>query len=173
MPVDSYIQVPPDGVGKKIRAIQETNLSGDVVYSKVVKVSGETVVAKVSGEVVRSSGEIYIAKVSGEVVKVSGETVVAKMFGYDVAAVSGAVISNIVSGQVVLHTITINDRTSGYYMTVYNSCSGATGTPIAFIFAASRVLEPSTLIFDVVMLSGIVVATSGATWHASVTYKRN
>jgi hypothetical protein len=164
MSEDSYIQVPPDGAGKKIRAIQETNLSGDVVYSKVVKVSGETV--KVSGETV-------IAKVSGEVVKVSGETVVAKMFGYDVAAVSGAVISNIVSGQVVLHTITINDRTSGYYMRVYDSCSGATGTPIAFIFAASRVLEPSTLIFDVAMLSGIVVATSGATWHASVTYKRN
>jgi hypothetical protein len=157
MSVDSYIQVPPDGAGKKIRAIQETNLSGDVVYSKVVKVSGETV--KISGETV--------------IAKASGETVVAKMFGYDVAAVSGAVISNIVSGQVVLHTITINDRTSGYYMSVYNSCSGATGTPIAFIFAASRVLAPSTLIFDVVMLSGIVVATSGATWHASVTYKRN
>jgi hypothetical protein len=147
MSVDSYIQVPPDGAGKKIRAIQETNLSGDVVYSKVVKVSGE-------------------------VVKVSGETVVAKMFGYDVAAVSGAVISNIVSGQVVLHTVTINDFTSGYYLMVRNASSGATGTVIAMIYG-SRAVGPSTLIFDCVMLSGIVVTTSGATWHAAVTYKRN
>jgi hypothetical protein len=154
MSVDSYIQVPPDGAGKKIRAIQETNLSGDVVYSKVVKVSGEVV------------------KVSGETVKISGETVVAKMFGYDVAAVSGAVISNIVSGQVVLHTVTINDFTSGYYMMVRNASSGATGTVIAMIYG-SRAVGPSTLIFDCVMLSGIVVTTSGATWHAAVTYKRN
>jgi hypothetical protein len=216
MSVDSYIQVPPDGAGKKIRAIAETNLSGDIVYSKVVKVSGETVkisgetviakasgetvvvasgpfvIAKISGEVVRSSGEIYIAKVSGEIVQVSGQTVQAHVisgqliskvsgevvktteFGYEKAVVSGAVICNIVSGQVVLHTVAISDTTSGFYMRIRDACSGATGTIIAQPYAGSRPPPyPGTLIFDCVMYSGIVVDTSGATWIATVTYKKN
>jgi hypothetical protein len=177
MSVDSYIQVPPDGAGKKLRAIQETNLSGDIVYSKVVKVSGETVkisgetvIAKASGETVQAyviSGEL-ISKVSGEVVKTTFD------FGYEKAVVSGAVIRNIVSGQVVLHTVAISDTTSGFYMRIRDACSGATGTIIAQPYAASRPPPyPGTLIFDCVMYSGIVVDTSGATWIATVTYKKN
>jgi len=151
MSVDSYIQVPPDGVGKKIRAIQETNLSGDIVYSKVVKVSGETVIAKVSGEVVKTTFD----------------------FGYAKDVVSGAVIRNIVSGQVVLHTVILNRYTSGQVLRVWDSCSGAAGTLISESYAGTALLIPSTLIFDCIMYSGIVVTTSGATWYATVTYKKN
>jgi hypothetical protein len=149
MSVDSYIQVPPDGSGKKIRAIQETNLSGDIVYSKVVKVSGETV------------------KISGEVVKTTFD------FGYEKGVVSGAVICNIVSGQVVLHTVILNRYTSGLALRVWDSCSGAAGTLISESYAGTALWVPSTLIFDCVMYSGIVVTTSGATWYATVTYKKN
>lgn len=143
---ESYIQLPPDSTGKKLRTIAET-IGPNVVHSKVVKISGEAV-------------------------KISGEAVKTTELGYYSAPISGGVIANIVSGQVVLHTITINDRTSGYYMLVRDSCSGAVGTVIAMIFGASRVLPPTTLFFDCIMLSGIVVITSGATWHATVTYSR-
>jgi len=234
MSVDSYIQVPPDGSGKKIRAIQETNLSGDVVYSKVVKISGESVVVtsgvvvgKVSGETVTvASGPFVMAKVSGENVvitsgtvslvsggfvraatsgdvasvvsgsvkvhsgivalysggfvsalvsgtvigKVSGEIV--SVGGYSKDIVSGAVIRNVMSGACVLHTVVITDRTSGYYMRIRDAMSGAMGTIIAMPYAQSRSVEPSTLIFDCIMTSGIVVDTSGATWHATVTYRK-
>jgi len=143
-------------------------------------VSG-TITAKVSGEVVRSSGEIYIAKVSGEVVRSSGEIYIAKVSGevvetrptgYSKDIVSGAVIRNIVSGQVVLHTVVLTDRASGYYMRIRDACSGAIGTIIAMPYAQTRAVEPATLIFDCIMTSGIVVDTSGTTWHATVTYRK-
>jgi len=236
MSVDSYIQVPPDGSGKKIRAIQETNLSGDVVYSKVVKISGESVVVtsgvvvgKVSGEtVVVASGPFVMAKVSGEnvvitsgtvslvsggfvravtsgdvvsvvsgsvkvhsgvvalysggfvsalvsgtvIAKSSGEIYETRPTGYTYSVVSGAVLVNVVSGACVLHTVVITDRTSGYYMRIRDAMSGAMGTIIAMPYAQSRAVEPCTCIFDCIMTSGIVVDTSGTTWHATVTYRK-
>jgi hypothetical protein len=182
MAVDSWIRVPPDGTGKRIRAVEETNLSGDVVYSKVIKVSGETVVAKVSGEtvkisgetVVQASGSFVIAKSSGEIyiAKISGEVVRTWEFGYEKAVVSGAVVMNIVSGQVILHTVALNRYTSGQFLRVFDSCSGAAGITVVEAYAGTTLLIPSTLILDCVMTSGIVVATSGATWHATVTYRK-
>jgi len=85
--------------------------------------------------------------------------------------VSGAVIRNIKSGACVLHTVTVNDYTSGFAARIRDASSGAAGTIIAQVFAPTRALGPATLIFDCVMLSGIVVDTSGATWHLTVTYR--
>lgn len=154
-------------------------VSGQIIVGKV---SGETlglmsgagpIIVRISGETVRalSSGEVYVAKVSGETIiaKVSGEVV--SIYGHSKDIVSGAVIRNIKSGQCILHTVTINDRTSGYSFRIRDASSGAAGSIIAQPYAASRTVEPSTLLFDCVMLSGIVVDTSGATWHITVTYR--
>jgi len=141
--------------------------SGDVVSV----VSGSVKVH--SGIVALYSGGFVSALVSGTVIaKISGEIVTTRPSGYDKAVVSGAVLVNIVSGQVVLHTVVITDRTSGYYMRIRDASSGAMGTIIAMPYAQTRATEPATCIFDCVMLSGIVVDTSGATWHATVTYRK-
>jgi len=65
-------------VSGEIRAL----ISGDTV---IAKISGEVV--KVSGEVVKISGEIVVAKTSGEVAKISGEVV--KISGEHVFVESG------------------------------------------------------------------------------------
>jgi len=209
---ESYIQVPRDSTGKKIRTIEET-VGPNVVHSKVVKISGESVVvtsgqvrALTSGDtaivasgfvqvttgVVRAltsgdtavllSGGFVSALVSGTVVaKVSGEPVSlvsgtgpirTQEFGYSKDVVSGAVIRNVMSGACILHTVSITDRTSGYYMRIRDAMSGALGTIIAMPYAQTRAVEPCTLIFDCIMTSGIVIDTSGATWHATVTYRK-
>jgi len=154
-------------------------ISGQII---IAKVSGEIVVGKVSGEILglssgtgpiiaRISGETVIAKVSGETIisKVSGEVV--SIFGYSKDIVSGAVIRNVKSGQCVLHTVTINDYTSGFSFRVRDACSGAAGSIIAQPYCGTRLSFPRTLIFDCLMLSGIVVDTSGATWNITVTYR--
>jgi hypothetical protein len=86
--------------------------------------------------------------------------------GYTVAVVSGQVIASIVSGAVILHSIVIGSGASGCFA-VWDSCSGAIGTIDSLVTNAI----PQTLEYDVSMLSGIAVVTSGASWNLSVTYK--
>jgi len=163
-------------------------VSGEIV---IAKISGEIIVGKVSGEIVglSSGAGPIIARISGEtlvlasgtgpiVAKVSGETVIGRIsgevvsiYGYFKDVVSGAVVRNVKSGQCVLHTVTVNDYTSGYSFRIRDASSGVAGTIIAQPYCGTRLSFPRTLIFDCVMLSGIVVDTSGATWHITVTYR--
>ena len=85
--------------------------------------------------------------------------------GYIVAVVSGQVVANVVSGSVILHSIVIGTGASGCFA-VWDSCSGANGVIDSLVTnAISQTLE-----YDVNMLSGIAIVTSG-NWNLSVTYK--
>jgi len=74
-----------------------------------VKVSGQTVIAKVSGQVVVVESGLYvmgdisgqIVYVSGQPVKVSGQTVIAKVSGQVVVVESGLYVMGDISGQIV------------------------------------------------------------------------
>ena len=103
----------PTATFKEVKKIEIANvaISGDTI-----KISGETVIAKISGETVslpatqvvkvsgetiiaKTSGETHIAKISGEVVKISGERIHPITVSGDYVVVSGQVIAKI-SGEV-------------------------------------------------------------------------
>lgn len=74
-------------------------------------------------------------------------------------------MANVVSGSVILHSIVIGTGASGCFA-IWDSCSGAIGTIDSLVTNAI----PQTLEYDINMLSGLVVVTSG-NWNLSITYK--
>jgi len=74
-------------------------------------------------------------------------------------------VANVVSGSVILHSIVIGTGASGCFA-IWDSCSGAIGTIDSLVTNAI----PQTLEYDINMLSGLVVVTSG-NWNLSITYK--
>jgi hypothetical protein len=73
-----------------------------ITRSDKVLVSGETLIAKISGEVVQVSGQVLVASISGETVlsKISGETLIAKISGETVKALTSGDVA-LISGQTV------------------------------------------------------------------------
>lgn len=121
-----------------------------------------------------SSGKMMRAlrRTAGALSGICEEVMIAESYGHNWAVASGGGTINLVSGQVVLHSVAINDRTSGMPSIIFDSSSGAAGNRIAYFFAPSRAIPPSYVLLDCTMYSGIVVSQSGATWHITVTYRR-
>ena len=184
---DSYIQLPVDGEGKKLRATQETNLSGDLVYSKVVKVSGETVVTKISGESVIVASGLVIAEISGEVVKVSGETVsiasgvILGSGGNIVTSVSGNIIS-VASGTFYASGIGVYVQSGGGVLVqsgLWLASGIITAQPVATlsgqylasgVFHASGVGIGTRQVATKISARTILVGTSGAVFPTVAGY---
>lgn len=182
--------VKVSGETVSLPSTQVVKISGETLSlpsTQVVKVSGESlvvtsgqVVAKVSGETVVVTSGLVVAKISGEslvvtsgqvVAKVSGETYYMLAGGHSRAVISGAVIKNVTNVAAVLHTVVINRGTSGYACRIRDATSGATGVIIAEPYCGAAATNPSALIFDCTMLSGIVVDTSGTAWNLTVNYR--
>ena len=97
--------------------------------------------------------------------------------GYTWNLVSGATIVNIKSGSAFLHAIVINSYSSGGQAEVMDSASGVSaggrlGTISPTINTiANTDLAPTTLVYDALMISGIVISTSGAFWNMTVLWR--
>ena len=162
---ESYIQLPPDSTGKKARALKRT-VVGEEVHEECF-----AIVEPVAGEVV--DPRTLLSGTGPVIAKVSGETVTQFEGDYKKVLVSGAVIRNISDKRSILHTITINDVTSGRMFRVRDAVSGATGVIIGEVWCGTRAMPAAGhLRYDCMMQSGIVVDTSGATWNLTVTYRQ-
>jgi len=66
---ESYVQLPADGAGKKLRSIEKTVGANDVHHEVLV-------LADAGGSIIGSGGDPYVVKISGEAVVIeSGQTV--------------------------------------------------------------------------------------------------
>ena len=115
--------------------IVTAKISGETVMAKVsgqsVVVTSGQVVAKISGETITAIGKISgeAVKVSGEAVKVSGETLIAKVSGETVIAkISGETVIAKVSGETV--------KISGETVSIETPTTVKTG-PIQVVTSAS------------------------------------
>lgn len=158
--------------------IVTAKISGQTVYLAsgtgpiLAKISGESLIAtvsgqpiKVSGEVVQISGQAVTAKVSGEtmIAKVSGETIIAKVSGETVTAkvsgevvkISGETVTAKVSGEVV--------KVSGETISIETPTTVKTG-PIQVVTAASG----GQVLHSGAVKSAIVRANTGNSGNIAV-----
>ena len=138
--------------------------------------SGNRTITENSGALnVNISGGSLATLMSGVAVSVSGNAVA--IFGYTPTLVSGAVLVNVQSGRSLLHSIVINSYSSGGQFEVHNSLSGIVAANIIATISptvgsvTNADISPSTLTYDAIMTSGIVISTSGANWNLTVNYK--
>jgi len=138
----------------------------------IAKISGETIIAKVSGEVVQISGQAV--SVSGNVVKVSGETVIAKVSGETlIAKVSGETVVTTISGNVVgISGETVIAKISGEVVTakvsgetIVTSVSG--NVVIAKVSGQTVIVQSGSYVMA--DISGQVVQVSGQIVTAKVS----
>jgi len=125
-------------------------------------------VISVSGDIVQISGQAVYTYISGNIVTISGNVV--QIYGYNKTMVSGAGVYNIKSGLCTLRYISINNGTSGYAFLILDSQSG-TSSGITIANPTNTVSVPATtLFFDCVMQSGIVISTSGTGTNLTVIW---
>lgn len=107
--------------------------------------------------------------------KVSGGVIFENQSYYDFLCVSGALASgqtfNITSGKTWLHTVSLGTMTSDGRFVVMDSCSGL-GKIVAEMRVYDRVSIPTTLVYDVVLYSGLVVMSSGTANIVTISYKQ-
>ena len=123
----------------------------------LVNISGETVIAKVSGEVV---------KISGEVVKISGETVIATISG-EVVKISGEVVK--ISGDVI-KTIAAEDD---YDFQSYDLGDARSGTALDLTGSSLTIWElDGTCEIKFNSTSKPAIPIAAIPWPAMITFER-
>jgi len=149
------------------------NISGGSLVTNIISSGGTvlTLPAYQSGTLVALSG------INATVISSSGGAAGVLAFqpvGYSYQLVSGAGIFNIHSGAGFLHTINVTNWCSGGVITVYDSLSGAAGNAITgfgLSGATAASNQASSLRYDILFTSGLVVSSSGVTWNASVAWR--
>ena len=91
--------------------------------------------------------------------------------GYTPTLVSGAVFVNVKSGAAYLYSININRYASGQQFEIRDSTSGIVGTILGTITPDTSLIAPTTLKYNCLVTSGIVISTSGTTWDLTVNWR--